>query len=141
MNYLKLAKSYKTASIETASPGQLILMLFDGTLRFVEAAYQGFDEKDVRKRNEVINNNIIKAQNIVTELKSCLDREEGGDFSTTMFNLYDYMYDQLQQSNIRKEKEPLENTTRFLTEIRDAWAQMLRKEETAGKSDAVKQSI
>ena len=116
-------------------------MLFDGTLRFIEAAYQGFDEKDMRKRNEVINNNIIKAQNIVTELKSCLDREEGGEFSTTMFTLYDYMYDQLQKGNIQKEKEPLKATTRFLTEIRDAWAQMLKKEEPAHKSDTVKQTV
>ena len=73
MQYDKIARSYKAQSVQTASPGKLVLMLFDGCLRFTAAARKAFDEEEFTKRNEDINNNLIRAQNIVTELQSSLD--------------------------------------------------------------------
>ena len=73
MQYDKIAKSYKAQSVQTASPGKLVLMLFDGYLRFTTAAKNAFNEEDLTKKNEGINNNLIRAQNIVTELQSSLD--------------------------------------------------------------------
>ena len=70
MQYDKIAKSYKAQSVQTASPGKLVLMLFDGYLRFTTAAKNAFNEEDLTKKNEGINNNLIRAQNIVTELQS-----------------------------------------------------------------------
>ena len=67
MQYDKIAKSYKAQSVQTASPGKLVLMLFDGCLRFTTAAKRAFSEEEFTKRNEDVNNNIIRAQNIVTD--------------------------------------------------------------------------
>lgn len=125
MSYEEVAKSYKKNAIETASPGKIILMLFDGALGFLTTALEGFSIENPVKRNEVINNHITKAQNIILELQSSLNMEVAGEFSQTMFGLYDFMYNQLNEANTKKSNEPIETVHRLLKELRDAWAEML----------------
>lgn len=122
-----LAKSYKSSSVHTANPGQLVLMLFDGALKFMSLAEQGLQSTDLRVRNEQANNNLIKAQNILAELQSSLDMKVPGDFAKTMFGLYDFMIRQLQQANIKKTAEPIKTVYRMLKDVRDAWEEMLKK--------------
>jgi flagellar protein FliS len=125
MQYEKIARSYKAQSIQTASPGKLVLMLFDGALRFMAAATRAFDEDDFTKRNEDINNNLIRAQNIVTELQSSLDMSVPGDLPGTLYRLYDYVLHQLQQANLKKIAEPIGEGEKTINELREAWAEML----------------
>lgn len=122
-----LAKSYKNSSVNTASPGQLVLMLYDGALKFLALAEQGLQDNNPRSRNEAVNNNLIKAQNILAELQSSLDMKVPGDFAKTMFGLYDFMIRQLQQANIKKTAEPIQTVQKMLKDIRDAWEEMLKK--------------
>ena len=68
-------------------------------LRFMTAAREGFKNEDFMKRNEAINNNLIKAQNIVAELQSSLDMNVSGELPGTLYKLYDFVYYQLQQAN------------------------------------------
>ena len=65
-------------------PGVLVLMLFDGYLRFTAAARKSFEIEDFTKKNEGINNNLIRAQNIVTELQSSLDMSVPKDSWNTL---------------------------------------------------------
>lgn len=123
----KHARAYREAATRTASPGKLVLMLFDGALRFMDAAMRGFDETDFVKRNEAIHNNLMKTQAILTELQATLNVEAGGEFGQTMFRLYDYMQDQLRKANLEKTVEPISVVRRLLNDIRDAWAQMLEQ--------------
>lgn len=125
MQLAQFAKSYKTMAINTAPPGQLVLMLFDGALRFMSAALGGFDEKAVTKRYETIHNNLIKTQSILRELQASLDPRAGREFSERMHALYDFMLMQIQQANFNKEPEPILVVERLLGGIRTAWAQML----------------
>lgn len=125
MQYDKVAKSYKAQSVQTASPGKLVLMLFDGCLRFTLAAKKAFDEEEFTKRNEDINNNLIRAQNIVTELQSSLDMSVPGDLPGTLFRLYDFVMHKLQQANLKKDPEPIAEAEKIINELRDAWAEML----------------
>jgi flagellar protein FliS len=122
-----LAKSYKSAAVSTATPGQLVLMLFDGALRFLSQALHGFEVDQVNVRHEQIHNSLIKTQAIIRELQCSLDLKLGGEFATTMFALYDYMLEQLRGANLRKEQEPIRIVERLFGEIRDAWAQMLQQ--------------
>jgi len=89
------ARCYQAAAVKTAPPGQLILMLFDGALRFMATAAAGFQEPEPAKRIEKIHLNLIKAQNILRELQACLDLEKGGEFSERMFALYEFMIAQI----------------------------------------------
>ena len=123
--YNKVAKSYKAQSVRTASPGKLVLMLFDGYLRFTAAAKKSFDETDLVKKNEGINNNLIRAQNIVSELQSSLDMTVPGELPGTLYRLYDYVLTNLQQANIKKDPEKIVESDNVMSELRDSWAEML----------------
>lgn len=126
------AKTYQTQSILTASPGQLVLMLYDGCLKFIGLAKEGFSMPETNPRRiELINLNLQKAQNIIIELKTNLNMEVGGDLAVTLDRLYDYYTRRLFEANLRKSLEPVVEVERFVKELRDAWAEMLRKEETS----------
>ena len=134
MQYEKIAKSYKAQSVQTASPGKLVLMLFDGYLRFTTAAVNSFEEEDLTKKNEGINNNLIKAQNIVTELQSSLDMSVPGELPGTLYRLYDYVLHQLQQAKLHKKPEPVAEADKVINELREAWAEMLIQNPSEGGS-------
>ena len=136
MQYDKIAKSYKAQSVQTASPGKLVLMLFDGYLRFTTAAKKSFDEEDLTKKNEGINNNLIRAQNIVTELQSSLDMSVPGELPGTLYRLYDYVLHQLQQANLQKKAEPIDEADKVISELREAWSEMLIQNPTEGESSS-----
>ncbi len=126
------ARAYQTQSVLTASPGQLVLMLYDGSLKFIALAKEGFNLPDsTPRRNELINANLQKAQNILIELQSNLDRDAGGDLAVTLDRLYDYYNRRLFEANVRKQIEPIAEVERFVKELRDAWAEMLRKEDSS----------
>ena len=124
-SYDKVAKSYKASSVQTASTGKLVLMLFDGYLRFTAAATKSWDEPDLIKINEGINNNLIRAQNIVTELQSSLDLTVPGDLPGTLYRLYDYVLTNLQQANINKDVQKIVEADKVIAELREAWSEML----------------
>jgi flagellar protein FliS len=118
-------QSYRQAATKTATPGQLVLMLFDGALRFLDRALIGFDLDDPLESNLAINNNILKAQDIIRELNASLNMELGGEFSSTMRRLYNYYDSQLSKSNLQKDPAGVQLVIRLLTEIRNAWSEML----------------
>jgi len=116
---------YRKTATTTASPGELVLMLFDGALRFMTAAEIGFQEENFARRNEQIHNNILRAQAIITELQATLNMEKGGEFSENLYRLYDFMQNQLNQANRDKNIEKIKVVVGFVQDIREAWAQML----------------
>ena len=118
-------QSYRQVATKTATPGQLVLMLFDGALRFLDKALVGFDLDDPLESNLAINNNILKAQEILRELNMSLNMEQGGEFATTMRRLYNYYDLQLSQSNLQKDSSGVQLVIRLLSVIRGAWAEML----------------
>lgn len=129
MAHSKASKSYKSNALETASPGKIILMLYDGVLKFLGNAQKGFEIKNPSRSIEQVNNNVRRALNIVYELRGCLDMSVEGEFSNTMFAIYTYMERRLVEANIKKEKAPLVEVEGYMKEIRDAWAEMLKATE------------
>jgi flagellar protein FliS len=127
MQLSQFAKSYRATAISTATPAQLILMLFDGALRSMAIALNGFQETDVIKRNEVIHNKLTNAHDIILELQTSLDLKQPGEFPRRMWALYAFMMSQLRQANMRKDPEPIRIVERLLKKIRDAWAEMLER--------------
>src|SRR5688572_12335778 len=118
-------KSYQQVATQTAPPGQLVLMLYEGAIRFLERALGGFSLEDPAEFNQTISNNILRAQDIIFELNVTLNIQEGGELAATLRQLYDYMGRQLMESNLKKDQAPLKDVLQRLTVLRDAWAQML----------------
>lgn len=115
-------------STKTASPGQLVVMLFDGAIRFLERAMTGFDHEDPLERNLAINNNIQRTRDIIAELDASLDLARGGELATTLHRLYDYLDRRLSESNLHKTPEGIRESIDRLTVLRDAWRQMLTQQ-------------
>jgi flagellar secretion chaperone FliS len=108
---------YRQSSVQTSSPAQLLLMLYDGAIRFCKAAIEGLDSVDYAK----VNTSLGKAQTIVTELITTLDRSY--EVSNQLYSLYEYINHLLIQANIKKKKEPIEEAIGYLLELRQTFAQ------------------
>ena len=118
-------QSYKKIATQTASPGQLVLMLFDGAIRFLEQAQTGFGCEDPGEFNLTINNNILRAQAILDELNGSLDMARGGEIAHHLRALYNYLDRRLDESNRTKTQEGLRECLERLNVLRSAWAEML----------------
>lgn len=122
---LHQANSYRRVATQTAPPGQLVLMLYDGTLRFLERALTGFDKDDPAEFHETISNNVLRAQEIIHELARSLNLAVGGDLARHLEGLYDYFDRRLMESNVRKEEVGIRDVINRITTLRNAWAAML----------------
>src|SRR5580658_7725536 len=118
--------SYRKVATQTATPGQLVLMLYDGALKFLGMALTGFEHTDPLLFNLTINNNIVRAQAIIHEMNACLNMKDGGEAASNFRRLYNYFYRRLTQANRCKQKAPIEEIMARLRVLRDSWAEMLR---------------
>ena len=110
---------YQTAQLETAPPEKLLIMLFDGAIRFNKAAITAMEENNIA----VSHANCIKVQNILTELMSTLRFDVGGEIAQNLFRLYEYLHRRTVQANISKDPAILEEVLRHLRDLRDTWVQ------------------
>jgi len=119
-------ESYRQTRISTASQGQLILMLYDGAVKFLNLANEAIPKKEFMTANT----NIIKSQNIITELMVSLNMEVG-EIAKNLYSLYDYMNRRLIQANIKKDPKIINEVKGMLLELREVWDQAIKK--TGGK--------
>lgn len=118
-------KSYQQVATQTAPPGQLVLMLYEGAIRFLDRAIAGFRIDDPADANQTISNNIIRAQDIIFELNVTLNIEQGGELAMTLRRLYDYLDRRLMEGNLKKDETAVSEVIGRVKVLRDAWAQML----------------
>ncbi len=125
------ARAYQTQSILTASPGQLVLLMYDGALRFMSQARAGFAlPEDSPRRIESIHTALLRTQAVITELRANLDHTAGGEHATTLDRLYEYHLRRLFEANLRKDEAPLIEVEGLVRILRDSWAEMLRTRES-----------
>ena len=111
--------AYSQQATTTASPAQLVLMLYDGALARIEAAREALEAEP--RDLEKVNTSLHKAQAIVRELQITLDHERGGDIAANLAGLYTYAQGQLVEANVHKAVEPLDEATNVIRPLRDAW--------------------
>ena len=114
---------YLKNQIETSSSEQILILLYDGAIKFLNQAKIGIQNKDI----ELTHNNLIKAQNIISELRDTLDMEIGGELANNLYALYNYFNRRLVQANIKKEIEPVDEVLEHLRGLRDTWKQAIIK--------------
>lgn len=133
------ARTYRSNAVLTASPGQLVLMLFDGALSALAIARDalGRPENDMR-RLEIVNHQLLKAQAIVSELQGGLNFQAGGEVATTLNQLYDYYNRRLFEANLRKQIGPVIEVEKMLGELRAGWAEMLSKQGSTVSAEPVR---
>ena len=117
---INAAIAYQNNKVNTASPAELTLMLFEGAIKFCNIAMIGMEEKNITKTNL----NIIKAEKIITHLRSTLDFKY--PVAQEFENVYSYVYDSLVYANIHKDKDKLEEVLEHIREMRDTWKEVMR---------------
>jgi flagellar protein FliS len=120
-------ESCRKVAAQTAPPGRLVLMLYDGAISFLERALTGFDCADPLQFNQTINNNIVRAQAIIQEMNATLNMREGGEVSANFRRLYNYLHSKLREANLKKKKALVQEVLMRLRVLRDSWAEMLRR--------------
>ncbi|RFU69335.1 flagella export chaperone FliS [Peribacillus saganii] len=113
-------QTYKQNSVNTASPGELTLMLYNGCLKFIFQAKKAIQEGSIEERNT----NIQKAQKIVQELMVTLNMDL--EVSKNMMSLYDYCNRQLMEANIKNDPAILTEVEEFITDFRNTWKQVIQ---------------
>ena len=125
MNAVNPWKSYRRIATQTAPPGQLVLMLYDGALLALDRALLGFNYTDHAERNTTIHNNLQHAVDILRELDCSLDLEAGGQLAHTLNGLYAFFERRLLESNRKKSRHGIDEVIPMLKQLRDAWFEML----------------
>ncbi|QYK52548.1 MAG: flagellar export chaperone FliS [Fimbriimonadaceae bacterium] len=121
-------QQYRKSAIDGASPLQLVIMLYDGAMRFINAAKVAMEEGNLHKQNEMC----IRAQDIITELISCLDVKQGGEIAGNLFALYTFAFDRIVQANIEDTPIYLDQATKVLSDLRESWAQIEKQTSRQG---------
>ena len=121
MTYNKALNSYNQMNINIDRPEKLILMLYEGALRFANFAKKAIKENDVEDKVKYI----IKVSNIFIELINSLDFEKGGDVAYYLNGLYAHQLKLLAKANLENDEKYLDDVIRVLKGLIEAW-----KEET-----------
>jgi flagellar protein FliS len=122
---------YKETQIATANQGKLIVMLYDGAIKFLNIAVENMAPRTY----DVVNINIIKAQDIITELLLSLNMKEGGEISQNLFGLYMYFKKELLQANIQKNADIIINVLKLLKDLRESWDKISTTEARSDKTN------
>lgn len=112
--------AYFMRRIQTASPAELTLMLYDGAIKFCNIAIMGIEQNDITKAH----NNIMKVERIITEFQATLNHkyEVAKDFDA----VYTYLQQRLTEANVRKDKEILEEVLKHLRTMRETWKEAMK---------------
>lgn len=112
--------AYKEAGVMTASPAQLVVMLYDGAGRFLRQAAAAMDEGDVGRANQ----RLQRGEAIVQELLDTLDFEQGGEVATGLRDLYLFSLRHLSEARIARDATKVREVIRILGELRGSWAEI-----------------
>ena len=112
--------AYANNKINTASPAELTLMLYEGAIKFCNIAIVAIENKEIEKAHH----NIVKVQNIIQEFQATLNHKyaTAKDFD----EVYTYLLRRLMEANIKKDKEILEEVLKHLRTMRDTWKEVMR---------------
>jgi flagellar secretion chaperone FliS len=109
--------AYKQNEVSTSSQGKLILMMYEGAIKFTKMALQSMDKGDIAGKAKYIR----KIHDIVNELSVSLDLKNGGEVTARLETLYQFILRQLTLANIKADRQALESIVKVLEPLHDAW--------------------
>ena len=114
-------KQYATVHISTVDRGRLLLMLYDGCIKFLKHAKDGLEHRDIPKFARFLS----KAQAIISELMLTLDFEKGGEIARDLDRLYDFMLFYLTEANLEKSPAKIQKVTELVEMIAGAYREVI----------------
>ena len=121
------SNSYLQNQIATASPEQLLIMFYDGAIRFTMQAAAAIEKGDIEGRSYAVN----RAVAIISELSATLDHKIGGNIAADLDALYNFMIRELNRGNTKNDATPLAVVEDLLSGLRETWIEAIKiKKET-----------
>ncbi len=114
------AEAYYRTQVQTQTPMELVVMLYDGALRFMRLAAEAAARHDHASRRDAIS----RALAIVSELQSTLNMKDGGQVATSLDALYTYVNGRLLDANLKGDLSGIHESVRLMTPLRDAWTEL-----------------
>lgn len=124
--YQQTLKSYRTTEIMTANKEAILLLLYEGLIRFLKQAILAIQKKDIQEKSRLIG----RGQDIVNELRATLNRKQGGELAVSLDSLYGFVTDRLMLANKDNDVEKLEEAINILTTLHEAWQQAINTNKT-----------
>jgi flagellar protein FliS len=109
--------AYQDNAVTTQSKGRLIVMLYDGAIKFMKLAIKEMEEKNYEAKGRYIN----KAIDIINELNMVLDMDAGGEIAGNLRRLYLYMNNRLSQANIKCDPQMIRDVIKLMEELNQSW--------------------
>lgn len=113
-------QAYQQNSLNTASPAELTLMLYNGCLKFIHQGKIAIQAKNIEEKNT----NLVKAQKIIQEFMVTLNMDV--PMSKDLMAMYDYLNRRLMEANLKNDVAILDEVSGFVTEYRDTWKQVIQ---------------
>jgi flagellar protein FliS len=113
------AEAYRQTHVQSRSPLELIVMLYDGALRFTRETVEAMERGDLVAKRDALSKSLA----ILAELQGTLNLEQGGETAASLDSLYTYMINRLTEANVQRTAAPVHEVIRLLNGLRDAWAQ------------------
>ncbi len=120
--YNKYVKKYQESNVNTADPKEIMIMLFDACIQFLNKAAIAIEEKAYAKKTE----NINRAKQILREFMRTIDLENGNDTSKHLYLFYNRQINNLSKVSINRDLELLKKIIQDLTDIRNAFIQAIK---------------
>lgn len=122
--------AYKKASVTTYDQGTLIIMLYEGAIKFLKIA-----EKKIKVQDfEGVHHSLAKTKSIISELQSSLNVKDTGEIGNNLQRLYQYMYDRLIDANINKDAIIVKEVIHLMTELLLGWKEINQKNKQSVKT-------
>lgn len=116
---------YKRTQVTTVDKGRLIVLLYEGTIKFLRQAQECAQEGDLKGKAHHIN----RALDVIGELNHSLNMGDGGQVASNLRSLYMFMSDHLIKAKIKKETGYLDDVLQILTTLLGAWSEVVNMPE------------
>ncbi len=120
---LKAAQKYLATQVTTTDQGQLLILLYDAAIKFLNQAKTKIDEKDYAQKGILI----AKALDILSELASSLNKDKGGELADSLNQLYFYCNTRLLMANLKMDKAIIDEVVKIISGVRDAYVQIIKE--------------
>jgi flagellar protein FliS len=125
-------QQYRATKVQTAGSVDLVVMLYQGAVKFIRLGIEAIERQDGKATHD----NLVRAQDIVVELLSSLNREEGGQIASQLSGVYDYCFRRLILANVKKDADAAREVLKIMRELGTAWQQIARQQREAHAAGA-----
>jgi len=114
---MKGIAAYQDSAVTTQSKGRLIVLLYDGAIKFMNLAIKELEAENYEAKGRYIN----KAQDIINELNAVLDMDAGGEIASNLHKLYCFMNNRLSEANSKRDPKMIREVIELMEELNHSW--------------------